>query len=177
MKTFFRTAFVLLFAIFWGGLTAYTGFVVRISHNVLSDTMEGGLVTQQVTSVLQWLGASFAIAMFSNAIAVRKPCPRRATALTILAGIFTTSIVGLFVVHSQLDAVISIESSEILDRDAFTIGHRRYNQLTTIEWLSSLAYLPLALSTWTKTDRQQIVARRPPPEANTQSSVETTELQ
>ena len=63
------------------------------------------------------------------------------------------SVIGLCLVHSQLDAVIDIDAGEILDRDAFTIGHRRYNQLTTIEWIACVLYLPVTLLAWRSVDR------------------------
>ena len=37
----FRILLILCFSLFWGGLTFYTGFVVRISHDVLGDPMDG----------------------------------------------------------------------------------------------------------------------------------------
>ena len=52
----FRILLILCFSLFWGGLTFYTGFVVRISHDVLEDPMDGGLITQRVTNLLQYLG-------------------------------------------------------------------------------------------------------------------------
>lgn len=147
-----RTVLVLLFALFWGGLTFYTGFVVRISHDVLSDPMDGGLITQRVTSVLQQLGAMTAVAMLLNALWVLKTCRRRGGVLVVCTVVLCGSLVGLFVVHGQLDAVISIDMAEVIDREKFVTGHRRYNQLTTVEWIVSLLYLPVAISAWRKQD-------------------------
>ena len=56
MISLFRISFLLVFSLYWGGLTFYTGFVVRIAHDVLSDPMDGGLITQRVTVLLQVLG-------------------------------------------------------------------------------------------------------------------------
>ena len=148
MITLFRTSLLLTFALFWGGLTFYTGIAVRIAHDVLADPMEGGLITQRVTNVLQWLGTITAALMLVNAFLVGRTAPKKGIALLVLASTLSLSLVGLFIVHSQLDAVISIDAAEITDRDAFTIGHRRYNQLTTVEWLASLFYLPVTLFAW-----------------------------
>ncbi|HAY81028.1 MAG TPA: hypothetical protein DCY79_14580 [Planctomycetaceae bacterium] len=62
------------------------------------------------------------------------------------------AIVGLVIVYGHLDAVIDIDRAEINDREAFALGHRRYNQLTTIEWLASLVYLATTLSAWRHVD-------------------------
>ena len=56
MIWFIRILFLLAFALYWGGLTFYTGVDVRISHDVLNYVMDGGLITQRVTAVLQLLG-------------------------------------------------------------------------------------------------------------------------
>jgi hypothetical protein len=67
------------------------------------------------------------------------------------------SLIGLVVVHGHLDAIIDVETSSITDRDAFNTGHRRYNQLTTIQWLASLAYLPTTVFAWRSIDAKMNV--------------------
>lgn len=155
MTALLRTVLLLSFALFWGGLTFYTGIVVRIAHDVLSDSMEGGLITQRVTSVLQILGAITTVLMLANAVVTwRSSSSIHGQVLVFLTVVLGLALVGLFVVHGQLDAVISIENAEVLDRDRFTIGHRRYNQLTTVEWIASLLYLPVAISAWRVQDEK-----------------------
>ncbi|MFK7820474.1 MAG: hypothetical protein AB8G99_17270 [Planctomycetaceae bacterium] len=149
-----RTLLVLTYALFFGGLTFYTGVVVRISHDVLSDPMDGGLITQQVTDVLQWLGAATAGLMLMNALAVRKVCSRRFKVLIGCAVVLAIAVCGLFMVHEFLDEVIDVAAAEITDRDQFVVGHRRYNQLTTVEWLATLIYLPVAISAWRLQDQR-----------------------
>lgn len=153
MTLFLRTLLLFLFALFWGGLTFYTGFVVRIMHDVLHDPMDGGLITQRVTNLLQILGAMVAVAMLCNAIVTWRTCRRRSSVLIFLGIVFAGSVLGLFIVHQQLDAAISVDAAEVIDRDQFVIGHRRYNQLTTIEWMASLLYLPVAISAWRSRDQ------------------------
>lgn len=147
-----RILLLLVFALFWGGLTFYAGFVVRISHEMLIDPMQGGLITQRVTWWLQVLGVVSVVLMLLNAVIVVKQSKRFGAALMALAAVLGVALAGLFMVHGQLDSVIDVEASEIIDRDVFTIGHRRYNQLTTVEWLSCLAYLPLTIVAWRSID-------------------------
>ena len=55
--------------------------------------------------------------------------------------------------HAQLDAVIDGANYDILDPDQFDTGHRRYNQLTTVEWITSLIYLPVTVIAWRRVDQ------------------------
>lgn len=156
----FRILLILSFSLFWGGLTFYTGFVVRISHDVLEDPMDGGLITQRVTNLLQYLGGVAVILMFLNSWQVRKQAllnqdsllKRYSISLTTINLILAASVCGLIVVHHQLDSVIDISNYEITDREQFVKSHRRYNQLTTVEWLSSIASISISLLAWRRMD-------------------------
>lgn len=139
-------------ALFWGGLTFYTGFVVRISHDILNDPMDGGLITQRVTSLLQWLAAISVIPMAINAMVIRRHSVKFGNALLLSTGVFGCAVVGLFIVHQQLDSVIDISQGEVTDAVLFETGHRSYNRLTTIEWLATVAYLPLTIWAWKSLD-------------------------
>lgn len=161
MVWFCRMLLLLVFSIFWGGLTFYTGFVVRISHDVLADPMDGGFITQRVTRLLQYLGVATVILMFINHRQIPKQLPYYRRVLFLLTVVLGSSMVGLFLVHSELDAVIDITNHEILDRVRFDQGHRHYNQLTTIEWLTSLAYLGVTVIAWSKADRLAVDAEPP----------------
>lgn len=154
MITLVRAIFLFCFALFWGGLTCYTGFVVRIIHDVVADPMDGGLITQRVTVLLQILGAITVVLMLWNAFQVSRVCKKYGVTLALCAIVVGVAIVGLFVVHSHLDTVIDVEASEVTNREVFTISHRRYNQLTTIEWIASVLYLPITVAAWRRVDSQ-----------------------
>lgn len=151
-----RIFFLLVFSLFWGGLTFYTGFVVRVSHRVLDDAMLGGLITQGVTNVLQMLGVLAVIVMGINAFVVTKKLPRLGYLLWGLAAVVGLSIIGLYIVHGHLDAVIDTASATITDDSTFRNGHRHYNQLTTVEWIASLFYLGATVAAWRSIDRESI---------------------
>ncbi len=152
MICFSRILLLLVFAVYWGGLTFYTGVVVRISHDVLNDPMDGGLITQRVTVVLQMLGLVVALLMILNGLIVVRKARRYGFALFICAAVLSCSLAGLYSVHQDLDSVIDVAEGVITDREEFTIGHRRYNQLTTVQWLACLTYLPIAVFTWRSID-------------------------
>lgn len=153
MIWFARFAFIGTYALFWGGHTFYTGFVVRIAHDILNDPIDGGLITQRVTSLLQLLCCATVLMMFINAMLIARRNRKFGISLGLLAGIVAVAVGALFVVHGRLDAVIDIANGEIVDRDAFTIGHRRYNQWTTVQWVAALLYLPVTLAAWRSIDR------------------------
>lgn len=152
MNTVVRLSVLFTTALFWGGLTFYTGFVVRVSHDVLDDAMDGGLITQRVTSILQILAAVSVATMLLNAAFVIKHARRFGIALVLLSLILLLSVAGLFWVHAQLDAIIDVADKSITDHDAFTILHRRYNQFTTSEWIATVLYLALLPLAWRKVD-------------------------
>jgi len=160
-----RILLVLLFTIYWGGLTFYTGVVVRIIHLVLNDPMQGGLITQQVTVALQGLGFLTLPFMIWNAAGIVKHSRQLGFTLLVLTAVLACALIGLLVTHSQLDAVIDREAMEITDRVLFDAGHRRYNQLTTVQWVAALLYLPVTLIAWRKVDSASILGANCPARA------------
>lgn len=147
-----RILLLLTFALFWGGLTFYTGFVVRISHDVVSDSMEGGLITQRVTVVLQYLALACLALMTVNGIVVRRRETKFGNALLFCTSVAALAVLELFVVHDRLDQVIDTEQQIVTDDETFANGHRHYNQGTTIEWLATLFYLPITVFAWKRID-------------------------
>lgn len=150
-----RVSLLLVFSLFWGGLTFYTGFVVRISHDVLADPMDGGLITKRVTVLLQYFGAVCAGLMLLNTLLVKDAPKQYFIILMVCSVVLGCAVSGLFLVHGRLDAVIDVSAGEIIDRDAFTILHRRYNQLTTIQWIFSTLYIPVVVAAWRRLDCRQ----------------------
>ena len=147
-----RIALIFMFALYWGGLTFYTGIVVRIIHMVLMDPMDGGLITQKVTVVLQILGACTIPLMLVNDASVVRQSRSLGLGLVTLTLLLSCALVALFVVHAQLDGVIDSQKLVITDRVEFDAAHRRYNQTTTVQWLAAVIYLPLTIYAWRVTD-------------------------
>ncbi|MEM9366327.1 MAG: hypothetical protein AAGD07_10035 [Planctomycetota bacterium] len=169
MASLLRFIFLIVFALHWGGLTFYTGFVVRISHNVLSNPMDGGLITQRATSVLELLSLVSLVLMALNCVHVMRHSRRLGYCLAGCIVLLGLSLLGLFVVHGQLDAVIDERVYEVVRRDVFDTGHRRYKQLVTIHWVVSLAYLLTTTIAWKSIDTRRHVLSAHPDAENTQS--------
>ena len=153
-----RTVLIFMFALYWGGLTFYTGIVVRIIHFVLNDPMDGGLITQKVTQGLQLLGFCTLPFMAWNDLCVFRHSKGRGSVLFGLTCVLALALLGLVLVHAQLDAVIDIDQREVVDRGVFDAAHRRYNQTTTIQWLAAVVYLPLAIYSWKRIDSDRSTA-------------------
>ena len=118
----------------------------------LTIPWDGGLITQRVTVLLQYLGILTVVLMFLNGIEIFTRSKKYGFALLVCSLVLVVALVGLFVVHARLDAVIDVEAGVVTDRESFTIGHRRYNQFTTIQWVSLLVYLPVTIFAWRSTD-------------------------
>lgn len=147
-----RYLVLLVLALHWGGLTFYTGIVVPISHDVLLDPMEGGLITQQVTHWIQLLAVASVVCMLLNAVWCRDKTSRLRIVLFGCPLLLAICTVGQFLVHRNLDAVIVVAEREITDQESFDTNHRWYNQLTTVEWLTSLTYMATMVVAWTRQD-------------------------
>jgi hypothetical protein len=90
--------------------------------------------------------------MLQNSMAVFVSVQKLGGILFVCCLLFALSLVGLYLVHGQLDAVIDSVDREVTNRDAFVLGHRRYNQLTTLQWLSGTTYLLITAWAWRKVD-------------------------
>ena len=100
-----------------------------------------------------WHHVDNKILMTFNCVAVVSRAKLYGWALIGCTVILGIALIGLFVVHAQLDTVIDLADYSITDRDAFEVGHRRYKQLTTIQWLACLAYLPMTVLAWRRIDK------------------------
>jgi len=147
-----RILFLLAFTVFWGGLTFYLGFVVRISHDVLNDPMDGGIITQRVTALLEILCLVTVGLMALNAYFVTQHARRLGYALWVCAGLVGSTLVALHLLHGQMDAVIDVGNFEIVDREVFERGHRHHKQATTLQWIASLGYFLITVYAWRMMD-------------------------
>lgn len=75
--------------------------------------------------------------------------------MLVLTGILAASLTCLVWIHSELDAVIDLQSREVIEREIFIVLHRRYNQTTTVQWISAVIFLPLAVYSWRGLDLNQ----------------------
>jgi hypothetical protein len=127
-------------ALWQGGLTFYAAFVVPTANEILVNG-EQGFVTQEVTNWLNLIGLIVVLVLLANAVYLRS---------RLLWGtwfVLTASVIGLFVVHRQIDAVLNPSAFEVLDNARFRLLHERYLIVVTIQWIAGLATLWLLLAT------------------------------
>ncbi len=124
-------------AVWLGGFTFYAASVIPILHDQLGGALESGLVTQQVTIELNWLGVAtvtigLLAAIFERAFAWRGTF-RSKTSLGLLAAT-ALCLVGLFVLHPILDR--RLEAGEMA---SFYPLHRAYLWVSTVQWVTNSA--------------------------------------
>jgi hypothetical protein len=126
-------------AIWLGGFTFYAAAVIPILHDQLEGALESGLVTQQVTIVLNWLGVAtvsigLVLTIFERAFDWRGPF--RSKASLVLLAATSLCLVGLFVLHPMLDR--RLDAGEMA---AFYPLHRAYLWVSTVQWVINSALL------------------------------------
>ena len=127
-----RTTLLLLFGLWWGGLTFYSAIVVPISAERIGAT-EQGFVTRDVALWLNSLGTLFALALAAAAWRRRR---REALACAML---LAALLVFLAVLHARLDAMLDDQTSSLAVESAvFYRWHRVYLVGTTVQWCLGL---------------------------------------
>lgn len=114
-----------------GGLTFYSALVVPAGTEVIGRT-EQGFVTRLVTLKLNWIGVGVLVVLLWNVVTSRRPMLFATWLMLAAVQIF------LMVHHARLDALLDIESHEVLDSAAFYASHRIYLIATTVQWLAGM---------------------------------------
>jgi hypothetical protein len=135
----FRFAAIWTLAIWLGGFTFYAAAVIPVLHDQLGSALESGLVTQQVTIALNWLGVAtvtigLVLAIFERALGWRGSFSSRASLGLIAAT--ALCLVGLFILHPMLDR--RLDAGEMA---AFYLLHRAYLWVSTVQWVTNSALL------------------------------------
>lgn len=149
--TAWRIVYGATLALWLGGLTFYSLFVVPTGNERLGAT-DQGILTAIVTTRLQWIGA-IAIAC----IAVETLRSRRRWQLLGVI-VLALSQIGLFAVHDQLSARIDFANGSLVplqDGPSFYSIHRVYLLLTALQWLVGLMIFCRFLSNSDASDFEQ----------------------
>lgn len=148
-----RYVVLLTFALWMGGFTFYTLFVIPTGSKVLGSERDVGFITQQVTNWLNWIGLLALLVLVWNARAEGRGIAKFFLALAWLAMAVTEA--GLFLLHRIIDNLLDTEAHKIHGPlDHFFVWHRSYMAVASLQWLAALLYLFLALAIWRQTDRQ-----------------------
>jgi hypothetical protein len=134
-----RLFFVVALAIYFGGFTFYSAFVIPILHDRLPSSLEAGRVTGRVTTALNAVGAvtlALGWCLLASLVAGRgrgdRAIPRQFWTLSI-----SSICLGVLVaLHGVLDRKLGSDAL-----DGFYLWHRAYLWVSTVQWLANLGLL------------------------------------
>jgi hypothetical protein len=154
MVSVIRRMILLVSLMFWqGGFMFYGGVVVPVGTTILGSGTEQGFITQAVTNYLNLAGAVCLIPWLEHLWHDRRHAVSRVEWLAW--GFTTLSLIGLVGIHLQMDRLLSVESTSVLDHAAFGKYHKIYIGTSTLQWLASLLMLFLAVVRWNRTDSKK----------------------
>jgi hypothetical protein len=133
---------VLALMVWQGGFTFYAAAVVPTGQRVLGSHLAQGLVTQQVTSILNVVGVFALVAMAPEAWSRDVPFRRARRSLWIAIALMLGM---LFALHQTMDDVLGMDPRVGFDRALFHSWHRVYLWISTAQWGCALAFLALVL--------------------------------
>jgi hypothetical protein len=129
-----RMLAVVVWSLWWGGLTFYAGVVVPLGTRQLGS-VDQGFITQQVTHVLNGLAAA---SLLVSARGVWRLGTRWERTAWLSAAI---SLACLVIVHGRLDALLDTTQHIVHDESRFYRLHQLYLWLTVVQWLAGLGLL------------------------------------
>ncbi len=149
-----RMLAVVIWSLWWGGLTFYAGVVVPLGTRQLGS-VDQGFITQQVTHVLNGLAAA---TLLVTARGVWRLGTRWERGAWLSAAI---SLAGLYLVHGRLDALLDTTQHVVRDESRFYRLHQVYLWLTVVQWLAGLGLLRGLLRTLTNIQSPSTSTRSP----------------
>lgn len=130
-----RIVLIATLALWLGGLTFYSIFVVPVGNERLGSIGQG-MLTAIITRELNAIGNVAFSCILIDAVLARRRWQLAAAIILAL------SQIGLYAVHDQLFSRIDFESGSLLphaDGSSFYATHRIYLILTSLQWLIGLA--------------------------------------
>ena len=97
-----------------------------------------GMVTQEVTSWLNLLGAAAATGVLVDALTTKKA--GRKARLALAAGLIAT-LVMLFGLHFRMDQMLDIPNQIVLEQESFYRWHQVYLWISILQWVLAGAWL------------------------------------
>jgi len=118
---------------FWiGGTTFYALVVVPTGTHVLGG-IEQGLLTEQVTRQLNWIGVASLVLLL--------PSLWRSKSLAASWLLLATTLAGLFWLHPRVAGYLDHQNRVVTSEVAFYQWHRVYLVVTAAQWLAGIVQL------------------------------------
>jgi hypothetical protein len=151
-----RYLVVLAISLWLGGFTFYSVVVIHTAHHVLDSMLETGLITQQVSGWLNWIGiGTLAILLWNVFASWRTQNRLLRNSLATMWLVMTAVEIWLFLLHPMLDKQINLETHHLVDRVQFRNVHTLYVTLSTVQWGAGLIYIFVTLQAWRNIDSTQ----------------------
>src|SRR5579859_7815408 len=145
---------LLILALWMGGFTFFTLFVIPVGAKVLGSDRDQGFITQQVTNHLNYIGTGSLLVLGALLFTERTDRKLRLHWLAWLA--MAALQAALFFLHSVIDGMLDPATHKIHDLGHFFNWHRTYMATASLQWLIALIYLWLMMRLWRKHDRQTV---------------------
>ena len=146
-----RRMVLLVSLMFWqGGFMFYGGVVVPVGAQVLGSETQQGFITQSVTKYLNLIGTVCLVVWLEHLWHSRRSGVSAAEwGIWCFAAI---TLIGLTVIHFQMDRILVAETTSVSDPKQFDLLHKMYIGTSSLQWLASLGMLFLALRRWSRQD-------------------------
>ncbi len=151
-----RYILLLVLALWMGGFTFYTLFVIPVGAKVLGSDRDQGFITEQVTNQLNYIGTGSLLVL--GALLFTERTEQKLRLLWLAWLIMAALQAALFFIHSVIDRMLDPATRKIHDLGHFFNWHRTYMATASLQWLVALIYLWLAMHLWRKNDRQKAAA-------------------
>jgi hypothetical protein len=145
-----RRFLVLQSLLLWqGGFLFYALIVVPIGTDFLGSATQQGFVTHRVTLWLNRLGwfALFAFVVDSRATASHKMLRFRLIAIAMIL-----QAILVFWLHGALSDRLDFEEHRLREREGFYNLHRWYLIVSSVQWITMLAFSAYTLAAWSRDD-------------------------
>jgi hypothetical protein len=141
-----RVLLILVFSVWFGGLTLYSLVVIPTAHAVLHSHARVGFITQSVTHWINAAGVSALLLLLGDLRAGRKDRVRLWTWIVMAA-----AQAALLALHPFLDGFLDPKTRDIAEPDRFYGFHRIYLLVTAVQWLAAIPQLWTLLKAWSST--------------------------
>lgn len=153
MTVFCRVATIVIAAIWWGGLTFYSLFVIPIGTHVLNSSEQQGRITQQVSNSLNILGiVAFLVFVWNSNRSYASASRHVRQSLWVSLSVFAIAQLTLIAMHFRLDNLLAT-SGDVYDHEHFYSTHRYYLIAVAVLWHAGFAYFPATVAMWRAEDK------------------------
>ena len=144
-----RILVVAAYAFWIGGLAFYGSVVIPIGTRVVGSHATQGLVTQQVTWVVNLLAIpALGVLLWNLAEEWRSAGRLSSRVLLSTWFLMLASQVALFVMHRVLSRILEAQAGTVLSQARFNLLHELYIKTTAVQHLAAVLHRCLVLLMW-----------------------------